>query len=86
MSDQEDFVAWVRTTLTDAERALHNGDASPRRASWSRNEPVTVLGAWRNAVGQAELDELFSHLADSFSDCTGYELELVAAEVIGDAA
>ncbi len=45
-----------------------------------------MLGARRNAVGQRELDELFAHLADSFSDCTAYELELLEAEVLGDTA
>ena len=65
---------------------MHNGDASPRRAIWSRNEPVSVLGAWRNAYGQDELDELFTALAKSFSDCTSYALELQACDVMGDMA
>jgi len=86
MSAREEFIAWVETTLRDAEIAVHNGDAGPRRAIWSRHDPVTVLGAWKNASGQQELDELFAHLADSFSDCTSYELELVEAEVRGDTA
>jgi hypothetical protein len=38
-------------------------------------DPVTVLGAWQNATGQQELDELFAHLAATLSDCTSYELE-----------
>ena len=76
----------MHTVLRDAEVAVHNGDASPRRAIWSRNDPVTVLGAWRNASGQAELDELFAHLAGSFSECTSYEFELLEAEVLGDVA
>ena len=66
--------------------AVHNGDAGPRRAIWSRKDPVTVLGAWKNANGQQELDELFALLADSFSDCTSYEFELLEAEVRGDTA
>jgi hypothetical protein len=45
MSDRDDFMAWAESHLRDAEMALHNGDASTRRAIWSRNEPVTVLGA-----------------------------------------
>jgi hypothetical protein len=28
--------------LYDAEVALHNGDAAPRRALWSSNDPVTT--------------------------------------------
>jgi ketosteroid isomerase-like protein len=86
MTDRDDFLAWVRTALYDAELALHNGDAGPRRALWSVNEPVSVLGAWRNAVGQEQIDELFAHLGKSFSDCTSYEFELQAFDVTGDMA
>jgi len=86
MTDHDDFVTWVKTTLYEAELALHNGDAAPRRALWSRNEPVSVLGAWRNARGQHELDELFSSLEGSFSDCTSYEFELQSYDVVGDMA
>ncbi|MFD9405832.1 nuclear transport factor 2 family protein [Streptomyces sp. NPDC059989] len=86
MTDREDFLAWVQTTLYEAERALHNGNAAPRRALWSRNEPVSVLGAWRNAYGQGELDRLFADLGRSFSDCTAYAFELQAYDVVGDMA
>jgi ketosteroid isomerase-like protein len=86
MTDRDDFLAWVKTTLHGAELALHNGDAAPRRALWSRNEPVSVLGAWRNAHGQDELDELFRLLATTFSDCTSFAFELQAYDVIGDMA
>ena len=86
MGDREEFVAWVQSVLRDAEIAIHQGDAGPRRAIWSRDEPVSVLGAWRNAYGQKEIDELFAHLAESFSDCTSYEFELLEAEVRGDTA
>ena len=86
MADSDEFLAWVRTELYEAELALHNGDAGPRRALWSRNEPVSVLGAWRNAFGQQELDELFSGLARQFSHCTSYEFELLAYGVAGDMA
>jgi ketosteroid isomerase-like protein len=86
MTDRDDFLTWVRTALYDAELALHNGDAGPRRALWSVNEPVSVLGAWRNAVGQEQIDELFAHLGKSFSDCTSYEFELQAFDVTGDMA
>lgn len=86
MSQREEFLSWVQTVLRDAEVAIHNGDASPRRAIWSRHDPVTVLGAWKNASGQAELDALFANLSERFSDCTAFELELLEAEVLGDAA
>jgi ketosteroid isomerase-like protein len=83
---REEFITWFQGVLRDAEVALHNGDATARRAIWSRNDPVSVLGAWRNAHGQVELDELFAHLGESFSDCTALELELLEVEVIGDVA
>jgi ketosteroid isomerase-like protein len=86
VSDRDEFLAWVKTTLYDAELALHNGDAAARRVLWSRNDPVSVLGAWRNAHGQRQLDELFASLARSFSDCTSYELELQAYDVVGEMA
>lgn len=86
MSEQVEFTSWVHSAFRDAEVALHDGDAKPRRAIWSRNDPVTVLGAWRNASGQAEVEELFAHLEQSFSDCTSFEFELLEAEVLGDVA
>ena len=86
MSDDDGFLTWVRTELYDAELALHQGDPAPRRALWSRREPVSVLGAWGNAQSQHELDELFASLGRSFSDCTSYAFELVAHDVAGDMA
>ena len=86
MSDRDEFLSWVKTALYEAERALHNGEAAPRRALWSRDEPVSVLGAWRNAHGQQELDELFASLAESFSHFLSYEFELLAYDVVGDMA
>lgn len=86
MTDREDFLAWVKTTLYEAELALHKGDAAPRRAIWSTNEPVSVLGALRNAYGQRELNELFTALAGTFSDCTSHAFQLQAYDVIGEMA
>lgn len=86
MTERDDFLAWVTTALHDAELALHNGDAGPRRALWSRTEPVSVVGAWRNAYGQHDVDELFTALERSFSACTSYAFELQAYDVVGDMA
>ncbi|UVK54523.1 nuclear transport factor 2 family protein [Mesorhizobium sp. AR02] len=86
MKDREDFLAWVKNPLYQAELALHNGDPAPRRALWSHREPVTVLGAWRNANGQAEIDDLFVYLGKSFSNCTFFVFEVQAYDVIGDMA
>ena len=86
MTDRDEFLTWVKTALYEAELALHNGDAAPRRALWSRHEPVSVLGAWRNAQGQQEIDELFTVLGNSFSDCTAYAFDLQAWDIVSDMA
>jgi ketosteroid isomerase-like protein len=86
VTDRDEFLGWVRTALYEAELALHSGDSAPRRALWSRDEPVSVLGAWRNAHGQQEIDELFTALGNSFSDCTSYAFDVQAYDVVGDMA
>jgi ketosteroid isomerase-like protein len=86
MNEKEQFLEWARSRLRDAEEALHNGDAGPRLAIWSKNDPVTVLGAWKSANGQEELRELFRTLEASFSNCTSYSHDIVAADVAGDMA
>lgn len=86
LDDRELFLRWLGDTVREAELALHDGDPAPRRALWSRQEPVSVLGAWRNAIGQKEVGELFSDLGRSFSDCTSYAFELLAYDVVGDLA
>jgi ketosteroid isomerase-like protein len=86
VSDRDDFLAWAQSRLREAEVALHNGDAAPRRAIWSRRDPVTVFGAWKSASGQADVSDLFTRLQGSFSDCRSYSYEIIAADVIGDMA
>ncbi|MEU3610276.1 nuclear transport factor 2 family protein [Streptomyces sp. NPDC035033] len=86
MTDRDAFLTWVRTDLQAAERALHDGDPAPRRALWSRRDPVSVLGAWYNAVGQKDVDTLFTALARRFSACTSYRIEVVSHDVVGDMA
>ena len=54
VSERDEFIAWVQSDLYDAEFAVHNGDAGPRREIWSRNEPVSILGARKNAMGRRE--------------------------------
>ena len=86
MTDRDEFLAWVGSALHQAELALHNGDPAPRRALWSRNEPVSVLGAFRNAHGQPEIDALFTALGHTFSDCKSYHYDVQAYDVVGDIA
>jgi ketosteroid isomerase-like protein len=86
MSDDEDFLAWLRTTWHEAEVALHDGDAGPRFEIWSDREPVTLFGAWRNAVGPDQAREVFRLLETGFSDVVRSDLELTAYGVSGDLA
>ena len=84
--DRHEYQGWVSSELEEAEIALLTGDAGPRRSIWSREEPVSVLGTWKSAVGRAEVEELFSSLEQIFSDNLSYDFELVAAGVVGDMA
>jgi ketosteroid isomerase-like protein len=86
MSELDDFLGWAGTRLKDAEVALHNGDAAPRFAIWSSNDPVTVLGAWMSGSGHQEVSDIFRQLEESFSDCTSYAHDIIAAGVNGDMA
>jgi ketosteroid isomerase-like protein len=86
MSDRDEFLAWVNSRVREAEIAVHDGDAGPRREIWSRQEPVTVLGALKSATGRAEVDELFATLEQTFSGCDSFRFDVVAAEVNGDMA
>ncbi len=86
MTERDEFLTWVRSALYAAEVALHNGDATPRRALWSQAEPVSILGAMRNAYGPQEIEEAFAWLEDIFSDCTSYQFDLHAFDVLGDRA
>ena len=86
MGERDDFLGWVGTRLTDAETALHNGDAGPRLAIWSSTEPVTLFGAWISGRGYEEVAGIFRQLESTFSDCLSYSHEIVAADVNGDMA
>jgi ketosteroid isomerase-like protein len=86
MNETEQFLAATMPRLTEAEIALINGDASQRIAMWSRNEPVTLFGAAATRTGWAEARHTFEQLGSIFSDCTAYEIEIVAAGASGDLA
>lgn len=86
MTEPLDFLAWVNVDFVAAERALLDGDDRPRRAIWSKQEPVSALGAWRNAIGREQLVEAFEVLASTFSNCVDYEFDLLSYEVVGEMA
>ena len=86
MDDTEAFLDDVMPRLRSADLALHNGDAAPRIALWSENEPVTLFGAWLSDVGSAAITQTFHTLASRFADCRSFDIELVAAGANGDLA
>jgi len=89
MSDAE-RAAFIEATLSNqlvAERALHNGDITPRLTTWSQADPVTVFGAAGACEsGWDALRPLFEWVAASFTGCDEYDFELIAADASGDLA
>jgi ketosteroid isomerase-like protein len=87
MGELEDFLTGMLDRQIAAETAIHNGDAEPRMALWSRYEPVTLLGAMgMSEAGWDKLSRTFRWVASRFSDCTAYSFELIAAGASGDLA
>ena len=83
MSETEDFVGSVLPRLTEADTALHNGDAGPRMGLWSHSDPVTLFGALFAASGWDEIGQVFEKLAARFSEGS-YRYEVIAAGASGD--
>ncbi len=83
MSETEDFLESVLPRLSEADTALHNGDAGPRLAIWSHNDPVTVFGALLNVSGWGEISQAFAWLASRFSKGS-YDNEVIAAGASSD--
>ena len=83
MTEVDDFIAAILPRMTDMDVALHNGDARPRMAFWSHNDPVTLFGAVLTNVGWEEIEQTFDALAARFSNGT-YEVEVIAAGASGD--
>jgi ketosteroid isomerase-like protein len=86
MSETEAFLDAAVTRQVEADTALHNGDATLRKAQWSTNPPVTLFGAVASATGSAGVLSVFDALAASFAECSQFEVEVIAAEVSGDLA
>ena len=84
MSETEDFLESVLPRLTEADTAFHNGDADPRIAIWSRNDPVTLFGALLTKSGWSEVSGAFRWLASRFSNCESFEYQVIAAGASGD--
>jgi ketosteroid isomerase-like protein len=87
MDETQAFLDDVMPRQLRAERAIHDGDAAPRLAMWSQNDPLTLLGAAMPFVtGANAVREAFGRVAAWFSDCTDYDIELIAAGASGDLA
>jgi ketosteroid isomerase-like protein len=84
MDTNEAFAADVVPLLRDEVEALHDGDLGPRLALWSRNDPLTLFGAWLSASGWAEIEQVFLRLAETFRGSRRIEYEVIAADCSGD--
>jgi ketosteroid isomerase-like protein len=85
-TETQEFLDRTLPRQIEAERAIHNGEVAPRLAMWSRHDPLTLFGAWISGSGWAELKPVFDQVAANFSDCTSYDVELLAAGASGDLA
>ena len=87
MSELDDFLTTTLARQIKAEEAIHNGDPAPRLEMWSTKDPVTLFGAYGPCKsGSDEVTRTSRWAASRFSNCTAYNLELVAAGVSGDLA
>ena len=86
MTEVDEFLESTMPRLAEADTALHNGDARPRSAMWSRNDPVTLFGAAVTKIGWGEVGSAFEWLASRMSDCTSFEYQVLAAGASGDLA
>jgi len=84
MDGSQEFAAQVVPLLEAELNAAHDGDIGPRLALWTRNDPVTLFGAWLSGRGWAEVAAVFDHLARTFRGKGGLELEVLAADCSGD--
>lgn len=86
LSQTDAFLEATMARYRNAETALHNGDAAPRKTMWAHTSPVTLLGAAMSATGWPEIEAIFDRLQARFSNCTSCEHEIVAAGASGDLA
>lgn len=63
-----DFFGSILGRQAQAEKAIHNGDRSARLGMWSRNDPVTLFGAWGGDSRWREVKRTFRWAAPRFSE------------------
>ena len=86
VAEVEAFLDTTMPRLRAADTAFHNGDAAPRAAIWSHNDPVTLFGAALQGSGWPKISAVFDLVASRFSNCTSFEYEVIAAGASGDLA
>jgi ketosteroid isomerase-like protein len=86
MTELDSFLDAMLPQLTAADTALHNGDARPRKALWSRQDPITLFGAAVTTRGWDDINSTFDWLATRFSNCTAFDYRVTGAGISGDLA
>jgi ketosteroid isomerase-like protein len=87
MSELDDFLASFLPRQIAADSAIHDGDLTPRLAIWSRDDPVTLFGAFGPCrSGWDEVSRTFEWVASRFTGGTTFTFELVAAGLSGNLA
>ena len=89
MDERDEFVTTIKRRHAEAERALLNGEPDQYLAMWSKQDPVTAMGATGSDVttsGWDGVSEALKLVASRNSDCTDYIFDVIAAEVLGNMA
>jgi ketosteroid isomerase-like protein len=70
VNERDDFHAMLMRQA-EAEEAIVYGDPEPRMRLWSRQDPVSLLGAWGpNKTGWADLSRIFRWVASRLARAT----------------
>lgn len=86
-TELDEFLTSMLPRQVAAERAIHQGDAEPRLAMWTRSDPVTLFGAFVPVkTGWEEVSATFRFVASQFSDWKDYRFDVVAGGASGDLA
>ena len=84
-----ELTAFLESTLPGqirAERALHNGDLTPRLSTWSHGDPTLFGAGVPFCQGWREVRAVFEWLATTFAGCEDYDFELIAGHADRDLA
>lgn len=83
----EQFLVEVLPSLKAADLAVLNGDAEPRIALWTTEDPADWLGQFgTRASGAHDVAEHFRRAAQRFTEGSLLQYDVVSADVVGDAA